>query len=679
MVDTGIHVTDKCVSTATEQCRRLIAGTFAVSNLSTVLDRIDQNLLLNLSDLAVDQSVRSLLCKGVQFSPISAEPIRQVRVCTRKCIDDFLFAVGNRLSYEQFVSSGQTRFFHKSDNVDAATGLRLQGWRYKFRKNVSKAKPGLDPDLSFDHLQLLDIWRTALYKTVDRSRIFRIANLSPDECKSLRSLRTAVKAGNLIIRKADKSRQIVIMNRDSYVKAVTDMLNSPGYTKVAFNGKFRCAALIIRAVKQYASALSTTEVHELLRFTKQPASRAFYALPKTHKGKEKWKYGLPPLRPICPDVKTETSMSAKFIAAFLARFVERIPTYVRNSYAVLSMLHNLRHLPPDAVWLAADVDQLYPSIPVTDAFDTIRNLVSSGSSLIDADSVIPRLVLDLLHTHLHYNFLEFDGQCWLQKIGIPMGKAWAPAVACLYMDLWDRELVQSLTVKPLFFIRYIDDLLFVFPDKAAAEVALVRMNELRSNIKITEFTIGPAVHFLDLNLELLPFRPPLCLNLPFEPDFDEIVIRVSLYRKPTDLIALLHFCSSQVWPVKVNTLYGQCLRILRLTNDPWTAGQNIYTLLSVMKRFRGLPSRTLRRIRCKIIWAFARSLLSCAQGSTMNEKTSPAIRRSLLALPMNIDHALFRKTLTSLLDMLSLRERRFVGHCSIISHRRPKLGCLLFK
>jgi hypothetical protein len=174
-------------------------------------------------------------------------------------------------------------------------------------------------------------------------------------------------------------------------------------------------------VKRHGNGLSKFDKQDLLGFTKKPRSRSFYALPKSHKPIQKWTNGVPPMRPICPDVMTETSMSAKFIAAFLVPFVERIPTYVANSYIVLQNLAALRNIPDTAVWLVADTDSLYPNIPVQDAYDTIRALF--GHDSVCDESQIRALVLELLRIHLYNNYFDFEGEHFLQIRGIPMGKA----------------------------------------------------------------------------------------------------------------------------------------------------------------------------------------------------------------------------------------------------------------
>ena len=91
------------------------------------------------------------------------------------------------------------------------------------------------------------------------SRIFSVKNISKDELSAFRAIRDQIKSGHITVRKADKSRQVVLMNIDAYVKAVTDLLSSPSYEKVAFNGKFKCSALIIQTIKKYAEALTTSE------------------------------------------------------------------------------------------------------------------------------------------------------------------------------------------------------------------------------------------------------------------------------------------------------------------------------------------------------------------------------------------------------------------------------------
>jgi hypothetical protein len=112
-------------------------------------------------------------------------------------------------------------------------------------------------------MRVMNMSRTSLYRAKNGSRVLRFANISPSEYEALHDLRAKTRAGNIVIRKADKSRQTVIMGKTAYAEAVLGMLNSASYSKVAFNGKFKCAALIIQAVKHCKSALSKNETSDL--------------------------------------------------------------------------------------------------------------------------------------------------------------------------------------------------------------------------------------------------------------------------------------------------------------------------------------------------------------------------------------------------------------------------------
>jgi hypothetical protein len=102
MVDMDIHVTEEVTVSITEFCGTSIAGMFAVRDLDAVLSRIACNLVLNLSGTKVSDAVYSLLCKGYQFAPIVCERVQSVVSRTRKCIDNFLYAISDKLSYAEY-------------------------------------------------------------------------------------------------------------------------------------------------------------------------------------------------------------------------------------------------------------------------------------------------------------------------------------------------------------------------------------------------------------------------------------------------------------------------------------------------------------------------------------------------------------------------------------------------
>ncbi len=136
------------------------------------------------------------------------------------------------------------------------------------------------------------------------------------------------------------------------------------------------------------------------------------------------------------------------------------------------------------------------------------------------------------------NCFEFNSQFYQQVKGVPMGKAWAPAVASIYLAEWEAQVFQQTNIVPLLYKRYIDDILCILPSRQSAETLLHCMRNLDSNIRISEFTVGSAGHFLDVNIKI---------------EHRQIV--TTLYKKPTHLQVLLHYQSAHSTSLKLNIAF----------------------------------------------------------------------------------------------------------------------------
>jgi hypothetical protein len=469
--------------------------------------------------------------------------------------------------------------------------------------------------------------------------------------KSFKKLLHHVRTGTLIIRKADKGRQFVLLDADDYAKGVKRLLyDETNYTKVPFNGKFKAAALIRRVVTNFGGYLSESMKQDMLLFNRNPATRLFYALPKTHKSKDKWVDGVPPMRPICPDVKTESTASGKYIAAHLQPLVAKLPSYLANSFDLVNELQQITRVPDGAVMMAVDIEALYPSIPTGDALNVVVELLQSevAGNMSRQDKA---LIVELLRVQLTTNYFVFRDETFLQIKGVPMGKPWAPAVACLYMGKWDSAFLSALGVKPLVFRRYIDDIFLVLDSMDTANRALRIMSTLDDNIRVGDYSIGRKIHFLDLNVELryavLPSRNlgPFCL---------------SVFRKDTDLRVIVDFASGHSPHIKFNALFGQLTRIWRLSNDMSLAADEITTLVACMRKFRNLSPRTTRKLLCKFRSWIVNDMLGYYAGRNVNDKFTRS-RKCVCWLPFQLNEYRVQHTLDSLYDRLTSSEKQYTG------------------
>ena len=357
------------------------------------------------------------------------------------------------------------------------------------------------------------------------------------------------------------------------------------------------------------------------------------------------------MRPICPDVRTESSSSGKFIAEFLQPFVQKIPSYLGNSYELIGKLSRISKLPDSAVLLTVDIESLYPSIPVQDALDTVKDLLLYSNN---SDQEMVELIISLLDIQLRNNFFDFDGAHYRQIRGVPMGKPWAPAVACLYLLKWDCDVMAKLTSPPVLFCRYIDDVLMIFQTRHDAETCLAVMRAANVNIKVGDSQIGSSVHFLDLNIEVNPRRHAALRGSCFA---------THIFRKSCDLRVILHMQSAHDYSVKFGTVFSQVVRIWRLCSDKRAACQQIAEFIQCMRTFRGLRPRTIRKLTNKFLsWVCREYVAGFSDPRVLAPKRMASYtKHTLCMLPREVSRQRVNCALRDITDRLTDSERAYVG------------------
>lgn len=564
--------------------------------LDTQVMHIRSNLVLNLSKFKLTDTATSLLAKGFSFSPTTTRFSQHDRNVLKKQIVELT----DKLISPNFPKRKNLNFMRlPTPNFQAS----LQPIFSEFSPNTATTItstttiPSLPAPVSYSACAAIAL-KHRLTQIANTISPVAPDNLSRAERSELNRLHSLVKRDQLVIRKADKSRQIVLMNYSDYVDSINQILaDKTNYELLPYNTQKLTAAKLINTIKHHPLPNANAK-QLLLQFTKNPKPRKFYALPKTHKPRNTWQSNnLPPFRPICPDVHTETAVSAKLLSNYLYPIFVRIPSYIRNSYALqakLMSLQNNKLLPLEAVLVVADVKNLYPSIPLNDAYNRVKLSLSQNllpnKNISDADH---QLILKLLEIHLYNNVLEFDGKFYKQLQGIPMGKAWAPAVASIYLHHWEQQVLSTLapSQRPLCYSRYIDDIFFIARNQADAEAIILALQQADSHIKIDTFTIDKEVNFLDLKIQLKSTTTVVGSPLTTQ----SVSISTELYRKPTDLSVVLHAQSAHTLSLKINVLSSELIRIYRLNSDVHRAGYQMREFLYLMRKVQMVKHRVTRR------------------------------------------------------------------------------------
>ena len=139
------------------------------------------------------------------------------------------------------------------------------------------------------------------------------------------------------------------------------------------------------------------------------------------------------------------------------------------------------------------------------------------------------------------NFFEFKREVKRQKSGTAIGAKFAPPYACIFMDAVETEFLTSQYLQPFLWLRYIDDIFFVWTHGEEKLVQFLNeLNNFHPNVSFTYETSKNNVNFLNLNVSL-----------------KDGAIHTDLYIKPTDDHQHLNCQSSHPHHIKVSIPYSQ--------------------------------------------------------------------------------------------------------------------------
>ena len=97
---------------------------------------------------------------------------------------------------------------------------------------------------------------------------------------------------------------------------------------------------------------------------------------------------------------------------------------------------------------------------------------------------------------LKNNFFEFETKIIQQISRTAIGTTSAPPYVCLFMDRIENDFVDSEIVKPWLYLRYIDDIFFIWTEgQNKLEGFLNRLNNFHPNLEFTHEKSKSSVNF----------------------------------------------------------------------------------------------------------------------------------------------------------------------------------------
>ena len=144
-------------------------------------------------------------------------------------------------------------------------------------------------------------------------------------------------------------------------------------------------------------------------------------------------------------------------------------------------------------------------------------------------------------------YFEFNGQVKQKICGTVIGTKFAPTYACIFMDDVEIKFLETQSLQPLFWFRYIDDVFFIWTHGEG---------------KIQLFLTDLKNYNLILNLHMSLIKNTSFLDLKVSVCDDKLT--TDLHVKPTDRHLYLHYTLEHPNHTKWSFKYSQTLRISKI-------------------------------------------------------------------------------------------------------------------
>lgn len=402
--------------------------------------------------------------------------------------------------------------------------------------------------------------------------------LSEDEIKTRNKLAQTKKFlkdnPDLLITRADKGNITVITTKIDYVNKINDLLQDKNTYEITTDSSTKIQNVANKMITLWENEgrINAKTGKDLRTYNGTIAK--LYGLPKIHKNNV-------PFRPIVSSIGTPLYSLSSFLSDILNKTVGKSPTNILNAEEFKNKIKDVL-VPPDHKLLSLDVVSLFTNIDSK----LVVNLVRSRWKEIKKNSgtkLTQLQFIEALKLVLGNCEFSFENKIYKQKFGSPMGSPVSPAAANLVMEYVESTVLSRLNFKPLFFYRYVDDVITAVPSDKV-DLLLTTFNNFNKHIKFTiEMENDNHIPFLDVSLHRN----------------NDGSISTDWFHKKTWSGRYLHFSSWLPKSYKRNTISILTEKVIRLSDRKFQ--KTNFGLLEKTLLENGYPKHFIKSIMKKTI------------------------------------------------------------------------------
>ena len=498
-----------------------------------------KSYILNLSKYKLNNEDILLLSKGLKFIP--TPNTKNAKNQLMRSFNEFARKL--RCKYH---------FSHKTETYE------MHPFRLKSGITPNSTCENLEKYIDLTKLELSSI---QLRKTHD--------NLSMRERQAIQKLKNMK---DVVIKKADKSNTIVILDKEEYKKKGVEMLNSLHYEEVE-QPNLKDIEDKIQIQLSEMKTNGTFDTHTAKYLTNDDHKHRvgrLYLLPKIQKLNDdlinKIRQGacnelpiMPPGRPIISQIGTATERIGHYCDYFLTPIVRLQDTYIKDTTDFVNKVESLK-LKSDCLLITYDVTSMYTNMTFDELLDAVGRSYNPNLLQTQVELKCPTKenILYLLRLVLENNYFEFNGKHYRQRIGAAMGAVPSPEMCDIRMYEITNAMLSKFEFREKieFHGRYRDDGFIIYNGNSQEAEHLFEIgNSLHNLLKFTFEISNSEITFLDTTV--------------YKGDkFNTYnVLDIKSYLKPTNNFQYLHRESAHPKSVFKGFIKEECYRLMRNTSD----------------------------------------------------------------------------------------------------------------
>ncbi len=406
----------------------------------------------------------------------------------------------------------------------------------------------------------------------------------------MHNLVKSMKSKDVYITRADKSNNVVILDRDTYDDRVQNLINEGPYDVVDNDPINKLVNDVHKTINKHINVLielinpnfyDIARPHDEFTFSKltksvrytlknrNPHVPILYCTTKLHK--------VPPdkMRPISSNIDAPCERIAKWLVCEFSKFPQPKSFSVKNGIEFVDRLKNVK-VGRNEIMVSYDVESLYPSIPVDESVVLVRRWLKSCK----VPEPYINMYFDLTELCMNQNYFLFRNKIYKQRYGTAMGNSLSSFIAEIFMANFETNASNDKRF-PRVWIRYMDDI-FAIMNKRKVDPTLSWLNSLKSTINFTKE---------EERDNKLPFLDILVINNNSTLEFD-------VYRKPTFTGRMITSDSFHNYSHKMAAMHSMAHRMvsLPLNSTRYTAETDKIVEIG---RINGYPESTVRNIIAK--------------------------------------------------------------------------------